>query len=238
MTKKQQNYDTYYKYGLLSLFLIVWVWSLWHPTNQGNWFMENKALFFSVPIIYFLFIWYIKFSKLSLTMVTIFVMLHAMGAHYNYGSVPFGVTIGTIFNSNSNMYDKLVHFSFGLLIVYPLREMFLRIASMKGFWGYLCPFMAVVTLGTFYEIYEWVTVLQYDPQTGYLFIGGSDPFDATKDLLAAIVGAFITLSFVALLGFLKTKKYFKKHMRESFTRDEETFPQEDKHLHKILENVS
>lgn len=238
MSDKKNNFDLYYKVFLLVVFLSFWGWSVWHPTHQQNWLLENKAVFFSIPVVYFLFIWYIKFSRLSLTLVTAFVLLHLVGAHYDYGSVPFGKTLGSLFNSKENMYDKLVHFSFGLLIAYPLREMFLRIAKMKGFWSYLSPFMAIITLGTFYEIYEWVTVLQYDPQIGYLFIGGNDPFDTTKDLFSALLGSLIALLLVAWLEKLAYKDRLIKSFKKSFVRDKRTYPKEDEHIHKVLEKVA
>ncbi len=238
MNEKKNNFDRYYKILLLVVFLLFWGWSMWNPTHQDNWLLENKAVFFSAPFIYFLFIWYIKFSKLSLTLVTLFTLLHLVGAHYDYGSVPFGTTLGTIFETSNNLYDKIVHFSFGLLIVYPLREMFLRIAKMKGFWSYLSPFMAIITLGTFYEIYEWITVLKYNPDVGYLFIGGSDPFDATKDLFVAMIGSLITLFLVAWLERIVSKKRFIQNIKNSFVRDKRTYPKEDEHIHKKLEEIS
>ncbi|MFA5131882.1 MAG: DUF2238 domain-containing protein [Candidatus Paceibacterota bacterium] len=228
-------FNTYYKYILLFFFVCVWLWSAWYPASEKNWFLENKTVFLSVPVVYFFCVWYIQFSKLSLTLITIFIMLHLVGSHYNYGSVPFGKTIGDIFNVNDNMYDKFVHFSFGLLIVYPLREFFLRVAQIKGFWGYLVPFMAVLTLGVFYEIFEWVTVLKYDAAIGYLFIGGNDPFDTTKDLLSAGLGALLTLSTLALFAYTRSRHRFRKGMGKSFIRDNATFPKEDIFLHENIE---
>ena len=38
-----------------------------------------------------------------------------------------------------NNFDRVVHFSYGLLLAYPIREVFLRIAGVRGFWGYFLP---------------------------------------------------------------------------------------------------
>jgi putative membrane protein len=31
-----------------------------------------------------------------------------------------------------------VHFSYGLLLAYPVREIFLRVVNVRGFWGISC----------------------------------------------------------------------------------------------------
>ena len=38
-----------------------------------------------------------------------------------------------------NNFDRVVHFSYGLLLAYPIREVFLRVADVRGFWGYFLP---------------------------------------------------------------------------------------------------
>ena len=50
-----------------------------------------------------------------------------------------------------NMYDRLVHFSFGFFIAYPVREAFLRITKVKGFWGYYLPLDLVLACSAIYN---------------------------------------------------------------------------------------
>lgn len=227
--------DRYYTYGLLILFLLVWVWSVWNPASGANWILENKMVVFFIPVIYLLLIRYIQFSKLSLTLVTLFISLHVVGAHYNYGSVPFGYTLSSLTgDTGGNMYDKLVHFSFGFLIIYPIREFFLRVGSMKGFWGYFVPFTMLMAMAAMYEMFEWVTVLQYPNDVAYLFIGGNDPFDTTKDLFVAMIGGILTLIIVALLEWVDRRDKFWKAIKKSFFRDRRDSPAEDRILHKDL----
>jgi putative membrane protein len=134
----------------------------------------------------------------------------------------------------TNLYDKLVHFSFGLLIVYPLREFFLRVARTSGFWSYLAPFTAVMTMASLYEIFEWVTVQNIDPKLAYMFIGGSDPFDTTKDMFSALLGTAISLGIVAVLERVDQKSSFWKNIKGSFKRDTMDAPKEDRILHKDI----
>lgn len=223
--------DSYYRFFLLITFLAVWRWSVWQPTSPIDWYLENKMIILFIPVVYFIFVRYIHFSKLSLTLITLFSMFHLVGAHYTYSDVPFGFTLGKIFGTGGNPYDKFVHFMFGFLVVYPMREFFLRIAQAKGFWGYLLPFSLILCLGALYEMFEWLTVFQYGGSAGYQFIGGSDPFDTTKDLASAAVGALGGLVIVGICEAVELEGKFWKGWKESFYRDALTKPEEDKVLH-------
>jgi putative membrane protein len=219
----------YYNYFLLAVFLIIWFWSSWHPTNPQNWFLENKLIFVSIPVILGI-LWYIKLSRLSLTLLVLFLTLHLIGAHYNYGSVPFGAWLGKVLGSDRNLYDRLVHFSFGFLVFYPVRELFLRVARVKTFWSFYLPFDVILSFSAIYEIMEWLTVWHLDPRIGYLFIGGNDPFDAPKDMAMAGIGALLMLIILVILQAKHTKHFWRK-IKESFTRDSAQFPKEDSFLH-------
>ena len=70
---------------------------------------------------------YFRLSNLSYTLIAIFMVMHLVGSHYTYAEVPFGYTLQRWFGAERNMYDRLVHFSFGLLLAYPVREIFVRI---------------------------------------------------------------------------------------------------------------
>jgi putative membrane protein len=223
--------DDGYRYFLLAVFLLCWGWSVWQPTSPIDWYLENKMVLLFIPVVYFLFVRYIQFSKLSLTLITLFVVLHLVGAHYSYGSVPFGFALGDFFGVGGNQYDKLVHFAFGFLIVYPVREFFLRIAQAKGFWGYLLPFSLILCFGALYEIFEWFTVFQYGGTVGYQFIGGNDPFDTTKDLAAAAAGSLLGLIVVGICQLIELEEKFWQSWKKSFYRDNLTRPKEDKLLH-------
>ncbi len=62
-------------------------------------------------------------SNASYVLLTIFFCLHTIGAHYTYSEVPAGYWIRDLLGLGRNHYDRLVHFSFGLLMCYPLQEL-------------------------------------------------------------------------------------------------------------------
>ncbi len=72
----------YYRYSLLCILSVVWVWSLWEPNNGMNWLLENKVVFLCTPIVYALIVRYITFSKISLTLTTSYKNPHLRGFLY------------------------------------------------------------------------------------------------------------------------------------------------------------
>jgi putative membrane protein len=114
------------------------------------------------------------------------------------------------------MYDRLVHFSFGLLLAYPVRELFLRVTKVKGIWGYYLPLDLTLSFSALYEIIEWITALRVDPAAGLAFLGSQgDVWDAQKDMALAGTGALVTMIIVALIN-MRYQKDFLEEMKESF----------------------
>src|ERR1051326_302399 len=114
------------------------------------------------------------------------------------------------------MYDRLVHFSFGFLLTYPIREVFLRITRVKGFWGYYLPFDVTMAFWGAYEIIEWLAAANVDPQAGLAFLGSQgDVWDAQKDMTMAGIGALVAMIVTALVN-MKYQKGFLAEMKAGF----------------------
>ena len=164
--------------------------------------MENMVVFLWVPL-FILLGRYFRLSNISYTIITFFLILHLIGAHYNYGSVPFGEILGSWTESSRNQYDRLLHFLFGLLMVYPIREFFIRITNRNGFWSYFLPINIILSFSAVYEIYEWASTAHLPQEIAYLFVGGNDPWDGVKDMSLALLGAIITMVLFACISMHK-----------------------------------
>ncbi len=206
---------TRYRIGLLAAFLAAWTWAAIDPLFRHDWLLENYLVFLFVPLI-LVTGRYFRLSDLSYTLITLFMILHVIGSHYTYAEVPFGVTLQRWFGSDRNMYDRLVHFSFGFLLAYPVREVFVRITRARGFWGYYLPLELVLSFSAIYEIIEWLTAAAVDPAAGLAFLGSQgDVWDAQKDMLAAGVGAVIAMLLAAAIEWA-VNPGFLPEQRESF----------------------
>ncbi len=205
---------TLYHLVLLAAFLAVWVWAAIDPVFPDDWWLENILVFVGVPLIVGLG-FYFRLSNLSYTLITIFMILHAVGSHYTYAEVPFGVTLQNWFGAERNLYDRLVHFLYGLLLAYPVREVFVRITQARGFWGYYFPIELTLASSAIYELIEWIAAAVVAPEAGAAFLGAQgDVWDAQKDMALAGLGSIVAMA-VTLLILFRIDPNTGKGLRES-----------------------
>jgi putative membrane protein len=211
MEKKRENYQLF----LLGIFLIVWIWAAINPITREGWLNENYVVFIGVPFLIFL-IRYFKLSNLSVTFITIFMVLHVIASHYTYLKVPFGFYIQNILGVERNMYDRFMHLLFGALMIFPIREAFMKLSKSKGFWTYYLPFDMILACSAFFEILELCVVLFIRPEATASFMGFQNDFwDATKDMLNAFIGALVTISIIFIINISRHRQA-RKELKKSF----------------------
>lgn len=210
----QYAHMTRYQGFLLAATTLVWLIAAIDPLHRDGWFLENILVLIFVPVI-LISGRYFQLSSVSYTLMAIFLSMHIVGSHWTYAEVPFGDDLGRWLGIERNMYDRLVHFSFGLLLAYPIREIFARVADAKGFWGYYFPFDVVLSLSALYEIMEWITGLIVNPAAGVAFLGAQgDYWDTQKDMACAAVGALIAMAIVITVNWYLNKNFWHE-IRES-----------------------
>lgn len=187
---------------LLFVYAVTWIYLAIDPLYRPEWLLENYLVFAFVPVL----IWSYnrkQLSDLTYFFLTIFMILHAIGAHYGYSDVPIGFTIKEVFGFARNPYDRIVHFSYGLLFAYPIYETLLRFAKFKGAWLYILPITFVLSLSSIYEIIEAIVAWTLPPEQYNPFIGlQGDMWDGFKDMLMALTGVTITVSIIYISQLL------------------------------------
>jgi putative membrane protein len=193
-----------YPLWLAGAFVVIAALLAVGPVDRGTWVLEN-ALAVGLVVVLWLSRNVFPFSNVSYTLVFVFLVLHEVGAHYTYSLVPydawsdslFGRTINGFFGFERNHYDRLVHFMYGFLLAYPMREVFVRVAGAKGLWGYLLPLLMTMASSCLYEIVEWWCALIFGSDVGNAYLGTQgDEFDSQKDMALATLGAILSLSIV------------------------------------------
>jgi len=227
---------TRYRIGLLAVFAAVWTWAAIRPLHPDDWLLENLLVFLFVPLVLFTGR-YFRLSEASYTLITACLCMHLIGSHYTYSEVPFGFTLQGWFGADRNMYDRFVHFSYGLLMAYPVREIFLRVARVKGFWGFYLPLDVTLSLSAIYEIIEWRVAARVNPEAGLAFLGTQgDVWDAQKDMLAAATGALIAMFVVALVSWQRNPG-FAAEMKSSFRLHPVELPADERVLGPAIDSA-
>lgn len=169
----------------------------YHPDKVFDWFLENAAV--TVTLIgIFLSYRRMPFSDLSFLLMFVYLCIHEYGAHYKYSDVPVGEWLKPLLHTTRNHYDRISHFSFGLFLAYPIREIAMRKVRVTGKWLYLIPVESILAISAIYEMFEALMASILSPERGEEFVGmQGDMWDSQKDMFDAGVGALVALLIIA-----------------------------------------
>ena len=188
-------------FGLLCWYGLLWIVLAIAPRDRQDWLLENLLALAAVAVLVATYRRF-QFSTPSYVLITAFLSLHAVGAHYTYAEVPVGFWLQHLFGLSRNPFDRLVHFSYGLLLAYPLREVLIRLAGVGRFWSFYLAVSGMLAQSGFFEIVEAVVAQIVSPELGAAYLGTQgDEWDAQNDMIAATAGALLCMATV----FLSTK---------------------------------
>jgi putative membrane protein len=198
-----------YLLTLSAVYAVWWVIMAINPHDFADWALENVLVVLAVGLLVYTRKSF-PLSRVSYTCIFIFMMLHTLGSHYTYAKVPYAEWF-PIFEGGRNHFDRLVHFLYGLLLAYPIREMFLRIGNVRGFWGYFLPLDLTMSTSMLYEIIEWGAAELVGGDLGAAYLGTQgDVWDAHKDMALASIGALIAMTVTAFIN---------RRMQRDFARE-------------------
>ena len=192
--------------GLVWSYALVWGALAIAPLDRHTWLLENLLVFAAAGLLAATHRRF-AFSAVSSVLLTVFLLLHAVGSHYTYSAVPAGDWVRDALGLERNHYDRLVHLAFGLLLGYPVRETCLRLAHVHGFWSWLAPPTIVLALSGGYEIVEWGAARVADPDVGIAYLGAQgDEWDGQKDMALALAGSILAMLAAAAARTLRGRE--------------------------------
>jgi len=182
---------------LLAWCVLFWIGMSFSPVDGQNWILSSILPCLLVAVLAATHRT-LPLSHGAYALISVFLTLHMIGAHYTYAEVPFGHLLESAFEMSRNPFDRVVHFCFGLLLTYPLLEVFVRLANAGGALASYLAFMTPLGLSGLWEVVEsWVARI-VSPELGDAYLGSQgDIWDAQKDMAAAMVGSLVCLLMVA-----------------------------------------
>ncbi len=185
--------------GFCIIFFSIWISTLIGTSDMANWCMENALVFIFLAYLIFTYNRH-QFSDVSYLLITIYLSLHVYGAKYSYANNPFGFWLQDVLGSERNNYDRIVHFSFGFLLAYPMRELFLNYLKFPNWVAWVLPIEITLSISAFYELIEWWVADIFFPAQGAAYLGSQgDIWDAQKDIFLAVTGAVLATTIVSIL---------------------------------------
>lgn len=184
--------------GLLLWYVMLSLWTAYAPADRQFWLLSSILPALSVLVLVGTHR-YLPLSPASYLLITLFLTLHTVGVRYTYAQVPAGAWLEQALPLGRNQYDRIVHFSFGFLLTYPIEEFFRLTVPFRGWLLYYLPVMTVLGLSGLWEIIEsWVARLVH-PELGITYLGSQgDVWDAQKDMAAAMYGALLCTALLLL----------------------------------------
>lgn len=180
-------------HGLLLWLVLLWIITAINPLYPSDWLLENLLVFIYAALLVTTYRRF-TFSNLSYGLFSLFLSLHLVGAHYTYAETPFGFWLQDLFDLERNHYDRIVHFSFGLLIAYPMQEILLRKSGLNRAWSYFIAINCIMAFSAFYEVLEIIAAAIVSPELGDAYLGTQgDEWDAQKDAFLAFTGSVIAM---------------------------------------------
>jgi len=201
--------------GLSALFAIEFAVFGFNPADRSTWILENVlvvVVVVALALSYHVF----RFSRFSYFLIFAFLSLHEIGSHYTYSLVPYdewgraltGLSLDEALGFKRNQFDRGIHFAYGLLLAYPIREIFLRVVDVRGFWGYFLPLDLTMSSSMLYELIEWGAAVTFGGDLGHHYLGSQgDPWDAHKDMALASLGALVAMSLSATVNRIRQRDF-------------------------------
>ena len=179
--------------GLVLAYSVFWIWLAIDPLNRRDWLLENLLVLTLIPLLLLTYHRF-EFSLTSYCLIGLFLALHAFGAHYTYAEVPLGFWLRDLGGWSRNPFDRIAHFAYGALLVYPIRELLVRQTGVGGWWAYALPVCVILAQSGFFEVLEAIVAMIVSPELGNIYLGTQgDEWDAQHDMAAALTGSVLTM---------------------------------------------
>lgn len=199
----------------VAIFIVMVLASI-EPLEWSSYLLHQLGTLLFLALMLFAYrYWHI--SSRSYALASIFLLIHIIGARYLYSYVPydnwterlFGISLNELFGWQRNMYDRLVHFSYGLLLFNAMVESsksIFKISSIKLLVA--IALMINMSSSLLYELLEWGIAATLSPEAAEAYNGQQgDIWDAHKDMALALLGGLIAAGILLFKASIQTRSF-------------------------------
>lgn len=197
---------------LIAVVVIACMFASINPLDAGDYMLHQIGTLLGMAILLFLQ-WRRQVSVSGFILVVLFILLHILGAHYLYSFVPYNdwakqllhLDLNQYFGWSRNMYDRLIHFCYGLLLFKVCQDVFSSgLPQVKPFKITLLVIQFIMASSMVYEIIEWMIAIGLSAESAENYNGQQgDIWDAQKDMLLATLGAICAAVIQRIYLFIK-----------------------------------
>lgn len=192
---------------VLAVMVLVSILPLSFPLNWHDYLLHQLGTLVFMAIAWACYR-YLASTTFSFVLASLFIVIHIIGARYLYSYVPYdewtqnllGFRLNEMFGWQRNMYDRLVHFCYGLLLLPLIKDVFhylMPTLSLKVILLLVLQFNLATS--ALYELFEWILGITLSPESAEAYNGQQgDIWDAQKDILLAFIGALISATIIYL----------------------------------------
>lgn len=173
---------------------VVSVWSGFNPTDRAVWYAEVMPIFVVFALLLLTYPRF-QFSGLAYVLMSLWMIMHLIGAKYTFANVPFDWANQhlTFLGEERNHFDRVAHYIIGFYS-FPMAEWLLRKRKCGLGVAFFFSLFFIMALAATYEIIEWQYAVIEGGNAGIEFLGSQgDIWDAQKDMLADTLGAITAL---------------------------------------------
>ncbi|MDG6375823.1 DUF2238 domain-containing protein [Glaesserella parasuis] len=170
------------------------VWSGFNPTDRAVWYAEVMPIFVVFALLLLTYPRF-QFSGLAYVLMSLWMIMHLIGAKYTFANVPFDWANQylTFLGEDRNHFDRVAHYIIGFYS-FPMAEWLLRKRKCGLGVAFFFSLFFIMSVAATYEIIEWQYAVIEGGNAGIEFLGSQgDIWDAQKDMLADTLGAITAL---------------------------------------------
>ena len=173
---------------------VVSVWSGFNPTDRAVLYAEVMPIFVVFALLLLTYPRF-QFSGLAYVLMSLWIIMHLIGAKYTFANVPFDWANQylTFLGEDRNHFDRVAHYIIGFYS-FPMAEWLLRKRKCGLGVAFFFSLFFIMAVAATYEIIEWQYAVIEGGNAGIEFLGSQgDIWDAQKDMLADTLGAITAL---------------------------------------------